>query len=555
MNTAVMTADRRRDTVSALKKKSRLSKTIDSSTAEESVLLYPAGKKPQYKVLGDDTCSDLFIESIVDQITENDSEKKIIMQMMTKLESDPETIRYRCDIFEDMISFPQLREKIGDMLGQLEYLRTLEKSYKDETSAPIWQLVTRLKELEVYIDCITGIKDALAENPVRSEGLLRLRDDVDSICSEGGFSELKSDIRQLLSERSRIKSITLGINLDDMMCPEEVGILSINSERFDHTGILDKFLGFCSKFSDAINANTGMTVVHRPGVNAESDPLMGNLTAAVTGMLSSNVRHMKSVLSRYVNISGYSLTKYIPEFIFYIRWAEFCIRIREAGLPMTRPEILAAEKRTLTAKNLYNIKLALKRTKNKEYTIVGNDFEFTKEHGIYIMTGPNRGGKTTFTQAVGWLFLLAQHGIYVPCDSLALSPCDNILTHFPADENKTVDLGRLGEESKRISSIFSEATSRSLLLFNEPLASTSFTEGLYIARTVFNTHMHELAMRSDEINMLEGDMKVASLVTGVHEGIRSYKVYIAPPEGLSYAKDIAKKYGVTTEQLKRTIKK
>ena len=143
----------------------------------------------------------------------------------------------------------------------------------------------------------------------------------------------------------------------------------------------------------------------------------------------------------------------------------------------------------------------------------------------------------------------------------SLSPCDNIFTHFPADENQTVNLGRLGEESKRISEIFSLATDKSLLLFNESLATTSFTEGLYIAkdvvkamrslgaRTIFNTHMHELAMDLDEINALNGKIKVASLVTGIHEGQRSYKVYLAPPDGISYARDIAEKYGVTYSQL------
>ena len=73
------------------------------------------------------------------------------------------------------------------------------------------------------------------------------------------------------------------------------------------------------------------------------------------------------------------------------------------------------------------------------------------------------------------------------------------------------------------------------------------------ARTIFNTHMHELATDLDSINYLDGNMMVASLITGIHEGRRSFKVYIAPPEGISYAKDIAEKYGVTYEQLERSI--
>ena len=163
--------------------------------------------------------------------------------------------------------------------------------------------------------------------------------------------------------------------------------------------------------------------------------------------------------------------------------------------------------------------------------------------------------------------LLAQHGLYVPAETASVSPADNIFTHFPADENQTVNLGRLGEESKRLSEIFAVATNKSLLLFNESLATTSFAEGLYIAmdvvkalrylgaRTVFNTHMHELAMHPEEMNALEGDMNVASLITGIHDGERSYKVFLAPPEGVSYAKDIAEKYGVTFTQLKSSIDK
>ena len=111
---------------------------------------------------------------------------------------------------------------------------------------------------------------------------------------------------------------------------------------------------------------------------------------------------------------------------------------------------------------------------------------------------------------------------------MTFSPCDSIFTHFPADENDTVDLGRLGEESKRLAEIFSSASRYSLLLLNESLATTNVAEGLYIARDVvksmrylgtraiFNTHMHDLARNLDEVNTtVKGDSKIESLVTGV----------------------------------------
>ena len=110
------------------------------------------------------------------------------------------------------------------------------------------------------------------------------------------------------------------------------------------------------------------------------------------------------------------------------------------------------------------------------------------------------------------------------------------------------------------------ATDRSVLLFNESLATTNVAEGLYIAkdvvkamkyigtRTIFNTHMHELARNLDVLNETsEGTSKVESLVTGVENGARSFKVSIAPPQGVSYARDIAIRYGVTFEQIKKSI--
>ena len=98
--------------------------------------------------------------------------------------------------------------------------------------------------------------------------------------------------------------------------------------------------------------------------------------------------------------------------------------------------------------------------------------------------------------------------------------------------------------------------------------TTNFEEGLFIAkdvvkamhylgaRAIFNTHMHDLAMHLDELNHAEpNDSNVASLITGIENGRRSYKVSLAPPCGQSYARDIASRYGVTYDQLKAKIKK
>ena len=101
---------------------------------------------------------------------------------------------------------------------------------------------------------------------------------------------------------------------------------------------------------------------------------------------------------------------------------------------------------------------------------------------------------------------------------------------------------------------------------NETYSTTSFEEGYYIAkdsvrailtkgiRTIYNTHMHKLAFDIDEINSsvaktVKNPPKASSLVVKSTDGKRSFKVQIAPPEGVSFAHDIAQKYGVTYEML------
>ena len=231
----------------------------------------------------------------------------------------------------------------------------------------------------------------------------------------------------------------------------------------------------------------------------------------------------------------------------------------EKGFKFCKAQLTDDEGVSMDAKDLYNLKLAMNLRSSED--IVYNALSFDNDHTIYILTGANRGGKTTITQAVGLMFVLAQGGIFVPASSFVYKPVDCIYTHFPADEDKTMDLGRLGEECVRFKSIYSECTSDSLLLLNETFSTTSFEEGFYIAkdsvkallkkqvRVIYNTHMHKLAADVDEINMESEGVKASSLIMKSDNGKRSFKVEVASPEGLSYAKDIAEKYGVTYEML------
>ena len=161
-----------------------------------------------------------------------------------------------------------------------------------------------------------------------------------------------------------------------------------------------------------------------------------------------------------------------------------------------------------------------------------------------------------------------QLGMFVPANSAKISPVDAIYTHFPTGADDTIDKGRLGEECARLGEIFDCVTKYSLVLLDESLSSTGSYEGSYIAaevlsglsmvgcRTLFATHLHELAAEIDRINAdvtARGGEKIDTLVAGIEEGKRSFKIYRAKPDGKSYARDIAERYGLTFDNILKKI--
>lgn len=556
-------------------------------------LLHPQNSNTKYNTLTKEAINDLSIDFLCEALTQEPYEKNSIRQLLINITYDEEVIRYRCDVFDDFLRNPQLRTDLTDLLDKLNDLREIERFQKDSEAPSLWKLVNRLREMDGYVDCITKIKTTLESIDIKSEGLKTLRKSVQQIFNGSGFPDLKKDIEETLAKAQKMKSITLGVNLDSLLRPKTVGVISLNDKEFTDSGILRRFMKFANQESElhtgndvsgfvnfhpanpsttkfgmgqlVVGAQQDVNQVFRSDVTG-ADPLSDALKRVVTDILRRTVNDIKSMLNKYVGISGYSFVSLMPEIIFYVRFAELCDKIMAKGVPMCKAEVISKNERNCKISEIYNIKLAIKNVMGDSIDIVTNNFEFDDNKRIYILTGPNRGGKTTITQAVGLAFLLAQNGIYVPASSMQFSPCDNIFTHFPADENDTVDLGRLGEESKRLAEIFSVATRYSLILLNESLATTNVAEGLYIAkdvvramrylgaRSVFNTHMHDLARNLDEMNSsTEGESRVESMVTGVDHSRRSFKVLIAPPQGVSYAKDIAEKYGVTFDKIKASI--
>ena len=562
-------------------------------------LLYPKGESNGFRIMSEVTMHDLGFDTICEAVADKkDGQQAMIMRVLSKMTDDPYVARYRSDIFEDIYKNPDMCKSMMEILDKINFLRdygSFKKKY--EEASGIWELMHRLEEINEYIGYVEAIYQCLSTADIQSEGLLGLREYINEIYHDNGFEDLKKDISKLKSSTQDLKSVTVGINLNERFEANSIGLISINNKYFTKSNVIGNFYDKIASKSPIKDGTTwdcsykfhplnpiiedfqyALEKTVMVNVASQNPLLTANLAAVPAGdsaedvtrymdrvtnhMLSLVVKNLRETLNKYVSISITEITNLIPEFSYYIRFAEYIKKLEKHGLKFSKPQI-ADEKEPdcmMRARGIYNMKLASVAI-SEQTEIITNDLDYDKEHLVYILTGANRGGKTTITQAIGQLFVLAQGGIRIPGESFLFQPVDAVYTHFPADEDKTMDLGRLGEECKRFKELYFAATKNSLLLLNETFSTTSFEEGYYIAkdairavlhkgiRTLYNTHMHKLAYDIDTFNEEETEGKAVSLIVKAKTGQRSFKVEIAPPEGMSYAKDIAEKYGVTYEML------
>ncbi len=571
------------------------------SSKEKGIsIIFPDGSYDKCNVLSESAVHDLGLDSVCKKLSDKAQEQSLILSIMSRICFDPEVVRFRLDVFEDIYNNPAFRERMLEILDKIDFLRDYGSFRRDnEETSGTWDLVHRLEEIRDYISYVEALQDCLGKADLKSQGLKDLMAYISNIYEDNAFKELKQDINNLKASTSNLKSVTVGINLNERFEAKEIGLISINGKPFTKSSVLENFTSRIAG-RDTLNSDASWDGSTRfqpftPDGSATDrlvsmaktkmmlqSPIFAMTLARVSDndmekevtrhmdrvsdhMLSKTVKNLKEVLNKYVGLSIMNITALIPEFLYYVRWAEYIKRHRGNGFVFCKAELLPASENGLRmqARGFYNLKLA--DFVGKAELIVENDLDFDAERNLYLLTGANRGGKTTITQAVGLLHVLAQGGVFVPAASFGFTPVDCIFTHYPADEDKTLDYGRLGEECKRFKELFGQCTPESLLLLNETFSTTSFEEGFFIAkdavrailkkgtRCIYNTHMHKLAADIDSLNAESASegarVKASSLVALSDGGQRSFKVKVAPPQGMSYARDIAQKYGVTYEML------
>ena len=185
---------------------------------------------------------------------------------------------------------------------------------------------------------------------------------------------------------------------------------------------------------------------------------------------------------------------------------------------------------------------------------IANDCKLSPEKRLWLVSGPNMGGKSTFLRQNALIVLLAQAGSYVPATAARLGLVDRLFSRVGASDNLARGRSTFMVEMVETAAILAQATERSFVILDEVGRGTSTYDGLAIAwavvegihetnrcRCLFATHYHELTRLSESLNALslhhvrakeyKGDLVLLhELADGPAD--RSYGIAVAKLAGL-----------------------
>ena len=490
-------------------------------------------------------------------------------RVFTQLSTDAETLNYRLDILEDFLNVPALEAVLYENVHKL-YINEHINMEKLGLADSFFALNQRLESLKTFIECITKCHEFCDKNKQKfhSKALVDLADYFASIYNSEYFDEVKRETDECLRILAKgVKSVTVGINFDDMMRPVEAMLLSVATDPIKKKGRFDWIFKHLDN-SDRAIGRTHSLYNENGGTNDLEAPLFRELKE----VNSEYISHLDTAIRAYFKKSTEDILTFENQMSFYIGAKRIVEAVRARGLDMCRPKYLPMEERKMNAKGVFDLSFYIQMVGSDPMgslkgKIITNDCRFDDDGRFFVLTGANNGGKTTYTRAIGIIQALAQAGIYVPCAECEISPVDFIYTHFPKEEEVGLNTSRFTQECKQFKETVDTATRYSMLLLNESIQSTTPTECVYIAteltkifrcvgvRGVYATHLLELARSLDKLNKeVEGDTKLVSLITTVDttdDNRRLYRIERAEPQEFGYARTIYEKFGVSFEEVKR----
>ncbi len=272
---------------------------------------------------------------------------------------------------------------------------------------------------------------------------------------------------------------------------------------------------------------------------AEDD---GTSVQALQALRDQGINPVANAVAQSMNHILNFFIRLRQELGFYVGCLNLHRRLEEKGEPTCFPVPIDQGKRSVTFRGLYDPCLSL----SMQDRVVGNDISVGKR-SLVVITGANRGGKSTFLRSIGLAQLMMQCGMFVSAVDYRSDVSTRLFTHYKREEDRAMEKGKLDEELSRMREIANEIEPDSVVLLNESFASTNESEGAQIAEQIIDslldadvkvvivTHLYELAER---LYREKGDVALFLRAERLADGRRSFKLIEAGPLPTSFGADL-----------------
>lgn len=227
---------------------------------------------------------------------------------------------------------------------------------------------------------------------------------------------------------------------------------------------------------------------------------------------------------------------------FYVGCLNLRDRLAGKGEPICFPQPDSIGELVFSCRGLYDPCLSL----SMESRVVGNDVAGDGKT-LIVITGANRGGKSTLLRGTGLAQLMMQCGMFVAAQSFRANVCTGVFTHFKREEDAGMMSGKLDEELNRMSTIVDRIAPDCIVLLNESFASTNEREGSEIAKQIvyallgmrikvfYVTHLYDLADGFYAEHLPGALFLRAERLAG---GERTFRLFEGEPLPTSHGEDI-----------------